>query len=246
MTGKTRVRRGTDRTGRRLLDRLRALVLFSRRGAGAVVAGDPAGRDERALIAASGLFDASLYLVEAPDVREAGLDPLDHFCRDGWREGRRPNLYFDPLWYRARYLAGSDENPLAHYVRHGEARGHRPVCYFDPAWYARRYRLPRRASPLAHYLAHRRCQRFAPNPEFDLGYYLEHYGAEIGPNRDAFAHLLCYGAERDLDHSARFDAAAYRRDVMAAGPAPIARTAWAAADLRVPLVHYLDAQERRA
>lgn len=209
----------------------------------ASAASDGTGAETNA-IAASGLFDVSLYLVEGPDIREAGRDPLAHFCRDGWREGRRPNLYFDPLWYRERYLAGSDENPLAHYVRAGEGAGHRPVSYFDPAWYARRYRLPRRTSPLAHYLAHRRSQLFAPNPLFDLTFYLDRYGSEIGPNRDAFAHLLRCGAERDLDPSAEFDAGAYRAAAMR-GPPPAALTPWAAADLRVPLVHHLDAQLRR-
>ena len=47
----------------------------------------------------SGLFDAAWYQVENPDVRAADLDALLHFCRDGWREGRKPNPYFDPTWY---------------------------------------------------------------------------------------------------------------------------------------------------
>jgi len=193
------------------------------------------------IIATSGLFDVSLYVIESPDVREAGNDPVEHFCLYGWREGRRPNLYFDPLWYQDRYLPGSDQNPLAHYVRTGEAMGFRPISYFDPIWYTQAYGLERGASALAHYLAHRRSQQLAPNPHFDLAFYLDRHREEIGPNRDPFAHLLRCGAERDLDPSPAFDAAAYRRDVMASAKTSIARTAWAAADLRVPLVHFLDA-----
>lgn len=202
--------------------------------------------DDQAVIAASSLFDATLYLVEAPDIREAGYTGIDHFCLYGEREGRRPNLYFDPLWYRERHGIEPGENALAHYVRTGEAAGLAPICYFDPAWYARTYRLPRGASALAHYLAHRRSQRYAPNPHFDPAFYLGRYGAQVGPNRDPFTHLLRCGATRDLDPSAGFDSAAYRRDVMMQSPAPVARTAWAAADLRVPLVHYLDARQRSA
>jgi len=200
---------------------------------------------ERRLIAGSGLFDESLYLFEAPDVMREEAEPIEHFCRFGWREGRRPNLYFDPLWYRDRYLEGADRNPLVHYLTIGESAGCRPVCYFDPHWYARTYRLPSRANALAHYLAHRRSQRFAPNPDFDLAFYLDRYGVEIGPNRDPFAHHLRFGAARDIDPSPHFDAGHYRKSTMT-DRTPEMRTPWAAADLRVPLVHYLDTQYRRS
>jgi hypothetical protein len=50
---------------------------------------DPAELEELDI---SGLFDAAWYLLENSDVRASGLDPLSHFCRYGWREGRRPNL----------------------------------------------------------------------------------------------------------------------------------------------------------
>ncbi|WP_053082639.1 hypothetical protein [Methylobacterium platani] len=174
------------------------------------------------LLARSGLFDVNHYLLEAPDVVADGADPLEHFCRFGAHEGRRPNLYFDPAWYAAVHLDGNGTgvNPLAHYVAAGERAGLRPIAWFDPAWYARTYALRRGTSPLAHYLAHRRSQRYAPNPLFDLAWYLARHGAEIGPNRDPFAHLLRHGARRDLDPSPSFDAAAYRaRHGLSATPA---------------------------
>jgi len=216
-----------------------------RRSARRILGLAPAPWDDVALIGASGLFDVNLYLIEGPDIRPAGVDPVVHFCTAGWREGRRPNFYFDPLWYAERYLGDSGENPLAHYIRTGEAAGLSPICTFDPAWYRRTYRLPRRTSPLAHFLANRRSQRFAPNPHFDLDFYLSRHGDEIGPNRDPFAHLLRHGAGRDLDPSASFDSAAYRRTFMPSGSAA-ARTKWTAADLAVPLVHHLDASARAA
>ncbi|WP_027813657.1 phytanoyl-CoA dioxygenase family protein [Burkholderia cenocepacia] len=36
-----------------------------------------------------GEFDPVLYLLHNPDVQAAGLDPLEHYQRHGWREGRR-------------------------------------------------------------------------------------------------------------------------------------------------------------
>ena len=53
-----------------------------------------ADKTDQRLIAASGLFDVSYYLINGVDVAAAGADPVAHFCQHGWREGRRPNLYF--------------------------------------------------------------------------------------------------------------------------------------------------------
>ncbi len=192
--------------------------------------------DDRAAIVASGLFEHDVYLIANPDVREAGRDPIFHFHANGWREGRQPNLYFDPLWYHARYLADRPEaNPLAHYVRGGEKAGCRPSCLFDPEWYRRTYRVPANRLALAHFLEHRRSQRVAPNPHFDLAFYLGRHGEEVGLNRDPFAHLLRWGATRDLDPSPAFDTAAYRREAMAGRED---------ASGQIPLVHYLDALSR--
>ena len=199
--------------------------------------------DETAVLAASGLFDASLYLVEGPDIRAAGWEPLAHYRRWGWREGRRPNLYFDPAWYRARHLGGAELDPLAHYIRCGEDSGLRPIATFDPSWYGRRHALPPGVSPSAHFLANRRSQRFAPNPDFDLAFYMEGQGATLGPNRDPFAHFLLEGMTRDLDPSPGFDAAAYRAEYMSNERPELtdARpSAWAHAERRIPLVHFLD------
>lgn len=203
------------------------------------------GNPDRRLIAESGLFDESFYFVEGPDVREAGADALEHFCIYGWREGRRPNLYFDPAWYRDVYFRRSeaDRNPLVDYISAGEAAGRRPIASFDPAWYRGTYRLPAYVAPLRHFLEHRRSQRFSPNPLFDLAFYLARHGAEIGPNRDPFAHLIRCGAGRDLDPSPGFDSGAYRAASM---PPLDDAPGLSAHERRVPLIHHLDAEARRA
>ena len=50
----------------------------------------------RFLTAVSGRFDADYYRGEYPDVAAAGIDPLEHYCRHGWREGRRPGPMAHP------------------------------------------------------------------------------------------------------------------------------------------------------
>lgn len=168
---------------------------------------------EIAILAASGLFDANAYLLQGADVLAAGLDPLEHFCRFGWREGRRPNPYFDTGWYRATNadLRALGVNPLLHYLVCGEAAGRRPAVYFDPLWYRSRHRLAPGASALAHFLAHRRTADHSPHPLFDPA----HYRAQLDPPPpgavDLFAHYLVAGTLGDPSPSAGFDAVAWRK-----------------------------------
>lgn len=50
-------------------------------------------RHEIGALVASG-FDQNHYLASYPDVRTAGLAPLDHYLSSGWREGRFPSAHF--------------------------------------------------------------------------------------------------------------------------------------------------------
>jgi hypothetical protein len=88
---------------------------------------------EAAELDATGLFDADSTAY--PDIPAAATDPLAHFCGFGWREGRRPNPWFEPAWYLAANadVRKSGLNPLLHYSRHGEVEGRRPSPLFDPA-----------------------------------------------------------------------------------------------------------------
>lgn len=79
------------------------------------------------LIEESGLFDRSFYLRANPDVAEASIDPLAHFCDYGWREGRDPTPYFSLSYYKA-ISATKDRilgNPFVHYLLQGRATGFR-------------------------------------------------------------------------------------------------------------------------
>lgn len=79
------------------------------------------------IIDESGLFDRGFYLRANPDVAEASLDPLAHFCDYGWREGRDPTPYFSLRFYR-RATALTERisgNPFVHYILEGRAKGFR-------------------------------------------------------------------------------------------------------------------------
>ena len=79
-----------------------------------------------------GAVDEAGYLAHNQSQAERGAEPVDHFCRRGWRALRNPSLDFDVWWYWAEYLDPTDEsetaiNPLVHYLLDGRHRGLLPL-----------------------------------------------------------------------------------------------------------------------
>ena len=74
-------------------------------------------------------FDASYYLENNPDIRDAKLDPLEHYYYQGWREGRQPNDWFEPVYYIKTYqdIKDLDIEPLQHYLEAGKEEGREPA-----------------------------------------------------------------------------------------------------------------------
>lgn len=77
------------------------------------------------IVRQSGLFDFSYYLETYPDITLAGIDPLQHYLDDGWRENRNPNNNFDTYFYLTEYLdvKKAGVNPLIHYIKYGKNEG---------------------------------------------------------------------------------------------------------------------------
>jgi hypothetical protein len=113
-----------------------------------------------AVIAASGVIDAEWYLRRNPDVAEAGAEPLLHYVRQGWREGRDPGPHFSTSWYLDTnpQVAASQVHPLYEHLTDGWRRGARPNPAFDVAAYDRSHPELRAAGipPVVHYaMTHR-------------------------------------------------------------------------------------------
>ncbi len=70
-------------------------------------------------------FDPIYYLFWYPDVRAAGLDPLQHYLHHGWKEGRDPSAGFSTSGYLAVNpdVGAAGHNPLVHFVNTGFAEG---------------------------------------------------------------------------------------------------------------------------
>jgi hypothetical protein len=196
------------------------------------------------IVRTSGLVDPNYYLINGADVHEAQLDPVEHFCRYGWREGRKPNIYFDTHWYLQTnpLVERLKIDPVVHYVLEGEMADRRPVPYFDPLWYRETYAILSGELALAHFLTHRRSQAFSPTPLFDVAWYVEQHGEEVAGNRDPFAHFLQAGTYRDIDPSPDFNAAAYRKRHLGRPSRQFRQLMHP--DRDNPLVHYLRAAYR--
>ncbi|MDK9694558.1 MAG: glycosyltransferase [Sulfurimonas sp.] len=73
----------------------------------------------------SGLFDRVFYLKNYHDARVADATPVEHYCRVGIKEDRKPSADFDPVWYREYYqdvkIAGIF--PLLHFIKSGRKEG---------------------------------------------------------------------------------------------------------------------------
>jgi glycosyltransferase involved in cell wall biosynthesis len=146
------------------------------------------------LIKRSGLFDAEYYLLNNPDVRRADVNPLTHFVKVGWKEGRNPSEYFDICYYMQTYpdIQKAGVNPLFHYLKFGWHEGRNPSKLFDGNKYIEAYpdvRLSKQ-NPLVHFLQCGKSQghtsfpvdeiaetpqtQFAKEEAFDIDQYLSY------------------------------------------------------------------------
>src|SRR5262249_12478350 len=101
-------------------------------------------------------FDYTYYLQQNPDVAAAGVDPLQHFETNGWKEGRNPNAYFDTAGYLAHYadVQAAGVNPFDHYLQIGWLEGRDPSLSFDTKAYlaANPDDAAAHVNPLVHFL----------------------------------------------------------------------------------------------
>ncbi|WP_215766830.1 glycoside hydrolase family 99-like domain-containing protein [Gluconobacter cerinus] len=179
----------------------------------------------------SGVFDATYYLKSNPDLHNLGTAALRHYHQHGWREGRKPNPFFDPHWYVAqnRDVLG---DPLLHYVTKGEKEGRRPIGWFDPGWYTQTYAIPQGMLALAHYLLNRHTQKLKPIAEFDPAFYLKTYPDVAAAGLDPLEHYMIQGFREARQPFEGFDPVYYRKNYLRHAP-----------DSN-PLLHYLDNKNR--
>jgi len=87
------------------------------------------GSDDDVRNAIAGAFDSDFYLAQYPDVARAGVDPIVHYVRHGWREGRDPHPQFSTKYYLSAYpdIREAGINPFYHFVIAGRGEGRLPT-----------------------------------------------------------------------------------------------------------------------
>jgi len=165
------------------------------------------------LIRMSGLFDASYYLKQNPDVLQSEQDALAHFIKMGAHEGRNPCVLFDVTYYLKCNpdLAESDMNPLAHYIHFGAGEGRDPSPLFDTCYYLERNPELRESgeNPLIHYLQSGVQKAVNPNRLFDASYYLIQYPDVAETGLPPLEHYLKTGWQEGKNPNPLLDTAYY-------------------------------------
>jgi len=148
------------------------------------------------LILNTRLFIASHYLQAYPDVKDAGMDPLEHFVIIGDAEGRTPNPFFSPSWYRSQVgIALGGSNTLLHYAMVGDKQNVQPIIGLDPEYV--KQQVPNRKETALHSFIGAKSfgAILNPNPLFDYRFYLTQYPDIAGSELDPYIHFIYYGAK---------------------------------------------------
>jgi hypothetical protein len=168
------------------------------------------------LITEAGLFDASFYLVQKPELKGTGIDPLAHFLEQGSAEGTDPHPLFDTSYYLEQNpdVVRIGVNPLLHFIRHGAQEGRDPHPLFDTSYYLEQNPDVARAgeNSLVHFIECGAYEGRNPNPLFDVSYYLEQNPDVANLSLNPLVHFVQFGVHEGRDPHPLFDISYYLQE----------------------------------
>lgn len=131
-------------------------------------------------------FDARYYLTRYTDVAAAGVDPLEHYKRHGWRESRWPTPWFNPKEYRQRVpgLVGEEIDPFAHFIDSGDFADAREA--YQIAVRVERPEEPKNATT-------ERVSGRSIDPFFDAAFYVKRYSDVAAAGVNPLQHYKNHG-----------------------------------------------------
>ena len=161
-------------------------------------------------------FDLEFYLSCNEDVAKAeGVEPIEHYCAYGWREGRDPSPTFSTKFYLDENpdVRAAGLNPFFHYLAYGVADGRLPAPpdgeselentfieaireAFDEGYYLANYSdiaSNEDVDPLEHYVSFGWKEGRDPSPAFSTNYYLENNPDVKNAGVNPFWHYLAQG-----------------------------------------------------
>lgn len=158
------------------------------------------------LLLKSKLFDGNHYLEKCPDVKEAKMDPLEHYVVAGDMENREPNRFFRPAWYRIQVGPTIGRtNTLAHFILVGDRLGMQPIQGFD-ALYVRNQVDRKDVTALNSFLEAKSFKiNLNPNEFFDYKFYVDSHDDLKALTLDPYLHFLDYGIPEGRIPSANFN-----------------------------------------
>lgn len=166
-------------------------------------------------ISPSPYFCPSFYLESNPDIKEAEIEPYQHFLSIGYKEGRSPHPLFMPNWYRETYDIEKDVVPFIHYLEKGWQLGYRPHPAFWSDWYIQQYGEIF-GDPLHHYLTNGWCHGHLPNPLFDPEWYKKESGIQENQS-DPFTDYLLRSQKNLVSPHPMFNPWYYQESCASAG-----------------------------
>ena len=127
------------------------------------------------------------------------INPLVHYIMEGETAGRRPIVYFDPIWYRETYRLGASENALAHYLANRRSQQYSPNPLFNVIWYIRHSgaQVDHNRDPFAHYLQIGTLENISPSREFNAS---EYRRTHLGRPSRSLRHLISPEKHNPLVH----------------------------------------------
>ena len=157
----------------------------------------------------AGIFDASWYAAQRPDVAAAIPDLLGHFVFHGIHEATSPHPLIDVKWLSA--MTGRE--PIAameHYIRHGRKTELDPHPLFNVAHYRREAGLNDSSDALSHYLLQGAGAGLSPCPLFDPAFYAAQISTLQHGGVDPLLHYACSRWSFLADPHPLFDSEYYR------------------------------------
>jgi hypothetical protein len=122
-------------------------------------------------------FSETFYLSRNPDLPGTGVEPLEHYLKEGWKKTRSPHPLFNVRWYLERNddVRAAGVEPLGHYLEYGWKEGRSPHPLFDAKWYLSRNPVVADSGlePLQHYLHRGWKEQRDPHPLFSVRRYLQ-------------------------------------------------------------------------
>jgi len=114
-------------------------------------------------------FDPEYYLEVNKDVKEKGIDPLQHYFKNGGKEENRiPNRWFSPGFYLDSNpnLKQSGINPFLHYLIHGWKEKRLPNPYVNVSLYEDAHTL----DEIDAYFTEEKVNLLKVRKEHEMGY----------------------------------------------------------------------------